>query len=185
MTQKQNRPGVLENPGKIWVEKIMNALQSELKSRWGDQVVGIVQFGSTVRAPVKKETDIDVFIVFRELEAGRRIRFEKFYPVEESLQPLYKAARNDGYHLELSPVLKSVTEFSRFSVLYLDMVEESRIWLDSIHLIQRVLDKTQQWIAESGAKKVKRGLKWYWVLKPDVKEGEEFEIGFGTLPGSK
>ena len=42
--------------------------------------------------------------------------------------------------------------------------------------MEKVLGEVAERLEELGAKRIRVGRKWYWVLKEDYKPGEEIEI---------
>lgn len=125
-----------------------------------------------------RERNRHLLLVFDKLSPSRRDRMDFFSPFEKALEGALRSLRERGYVLSFSPILRTREEFLRFSNLYLDFPDGSEIVLDTSGLARGLIDKVAAWIRDSGAYRVERGLKWYWVLKPDLKPGEEFEIGF-------
>ncbi len=149
-----------------------------LVTEHGDNLRSAIHYGSTIHSPLKRETDLDLLLVFRHLPAGRQARAEVTRLAEAAVESAQAQLRARGFHLEVSPLVKTDGEFRRFNLIYLDMVDKSRILLDRDGLAAAVLRQTAAWIAGNGAKRVQRGLYWYWDLKPGLKPGEIFEIGF-------
>ena len=158
---------------------MLQELVREGRRLWDPHLKGIVLFGSTVRQ-LKRETDVDLLLVMEGLPPQRRARLELFDALEERLASHLSRLRALGFHLEFSPLLRTPREAARFSPLYLDMTHCCRILLDQDGLLARVLERTARYIEESGAHRVERGLYWYWVLKPGLKSGEEFEMGWAS-----
>ena len=77
--------------------------------------------------------------------------------------------------LDSPPILRTPEEASRITPLYLDLVEDSIILYDKDDFMRRVLDRLRR-LRELGARRVWRGKSWYWILKPDLRFGEVFEI---------
>ena len=73
----------------------------------------------------------------------------------------------------LSLLVLSLEEARENRYLYLDMIEEARILVDSDDFFQDKLHSLQQRLKELGAKKIRRNGDWYWDLKPDLKLGDE------------
>jgi predicted nucleotidyltransferase len=142
------------------------------------RLVSIIQFGSTVRGPLKRETDIDLLLIFEKLPVGRLARSEIVEGIEKvCLEELTKNLPKD-YNICFSSKLKTVEESQRFSILYLDMVDRSKILFDPRGLASSLIEKTKNWIQQSGAYRVEKGLKWYWVLGKDASWDEESPIGW-------
>jgi hypothetical protein len=121
---------------------------------------------------------VDLLLVFDDLPASRYERFEFIYALERQEDPEIRRLATLGYQVTLSSVLKTKTEFSRFSSFYLDFVDRARILFDPEDIARLLIEKIARWIEASGAYRVQKGLKWYWVLRPGAKPEEEFTIGF-------
>lgn len=154
-----------DNSKKDLFEKILNEWTQSFCSSLGT-VKSIVRFGSTTRPPLKQDTDIDLFIVLNHLPQNRRERFKFIEPFEIALIDKLKQHFPD-HNFSFSPILRTPEDLEVFSPLYLDMVEHSVMHYDTEKVMQKVLDRTAQWIKKSGAKKINQGLKWYWDLNPN------------------
>jgi hypothetical protein len=84
--------------------------------------------------------------------------------------------RNIGIYTSLSPVIKTPEEVMAGSLLFLDMIDDALILFDREGFFTRFLQEFSSKLKEMGAKKVVTGERWHWVLKPDYKQGEVFEI---------
>jgi hypothetical protein len=76
----------------------------------------------------------------------------------------------------ISPIIKTPEEASHGSPLFLDMVYDSIILYDKDGFFKHVIDRLRHRLEELGSKRVFRGNRWYWILKPDIRHGEVFEI---------
>ena len=59
--------------------------------------------------------------------------------------------------------------------LLLDLTSDVVVLYDS-GILKEELGKLKMRLKELGARKVKTGDSWFWILKPDVKLGEEVEL---------
>ena len=141
-------------------------LVKHLLKFFGDRLVSVVLYGSVGRGEASEESDIDLLIVAEGLPKGRFERQGIFSTIERELGE--DAAR-------FSPILKTPEEASRITPLYLDLVEDSIILYDRDDFMRRVLDRLRR-LRELGARRVWEGKSWYWILKPDLRFGEVFEI---------
>lgn len=157
-------------------EAILERLVAELKTHYGEQLVTCAVFGSVGRRTPRDGSDIDLLIVVRELPRGRMKRVEGFLPVEERLAPLLTACGAEEEAPTLSPVLKTPEEVRCGNPLFLDMVEDARILYDEGGFFAACLDRLRSRLRELGARRIHRGNAWHWVLKPDLKPGEIFEL---------
>lgn len=119
---------------------------------------------------------MDLLLVVDRLPAGRLRRVAEFARVEEALADRLAQLRARGIDTYLSPVIKSREEVYRGSLLFLDMVDDARILYDRQRFFGGYLDRLRRRLAALGAKRVRRGGAWYWVLKKDYAVGEVFEI---------
>lgn len=159
-------------------EKMVARFVAALQASHGDNLRTVIHFGSTVQRPLKRDTDVDLLLVFRTVPSGRGPRMLMTAAAEQLVAADQGFLRSHGYHIELSPLIKSEGEFRRFSLLYLDMVDRSRLLVDKDGLAREILDKTAAWIRASGAQRRQRGLLWYWDLNPSCRPGDVFKIGF-------
>lgn len=157
-------------------EAILERLVVELKTHYGEQLVTCAVFGSVGRRTPRDGSDIDLLIVVRELPRGRMKRVEGFLPVEERLSPLLTACGTEGAAPTLSPVLKTPEEVRSGNPLFLDMVEDARILYDEEGFFAACLDRLRARLSQLGSRRIRRGNAWHWVLKPDLKPGEIFEL---------
>ena len=103
-------------------------------------------------------------------------RVREFEAVDRAISPALENARLRGIHTTLSPVLKTPLEVEAGSLLFLDMIEEARILVDRDDFLRNFLDGFASRLAELGAKRVRKGAGYYWVLKPDLRPGEEINL---------
>ncbi|MBI4715493.1 MAG: hypothetical protein HY760_06120 [Nitrospirae bacterium] len=73
-------------------------------------------------------------------------------------------------------IFKSPEEALKGSPLFLDMVEDARILLDKGGFLADILAALRSRLAALGSRRVWRGNAWYWILKPDLKPGEVFDL---------
>ena len=162
----------LEEPYRTLVYGLLRAL---LK-RWGDKLVSLVVFGSVARGDARRDSDIDLLIVAKELPRSRFRRQEMFEEAESEVGHLIEELWNRGYTTDFSPVILSVEEAERHRPLYLDMVEDAVVVYDKDGFMQRILSELTERLQELGAERVWIGKKWYWRLKKDYKPGEVIEL---------
>jgi hypothetical protein len=61
-------------------------------------------------------------------------------------------------------------------LIFVDMVSDSRILFDRDSFFAAYLQRLKAKLVDMGSVRVKSGGAWHWVLKPDLKPGEVFEI---------
>ena len=158
------------------LQGVVEKLLSEVQTFYGERLVSLALYGSVGRGTPSFDSDIDFLILARDLPAGRMKRIREYDPVEERLTPLIESLRTDGIHTSLSPIIKSPEEALQGSPLFLDMVEDAKILFDSGGFFAGVLASLRNRLQALGSQRVRLGNAWYWILKPDIKGGEVFEI---------
>ena len=147
--------------------RIAEKLVENLLKVFGEKLVSVALFGSAARGEAREDSDIDLLIVIEDLPKDRFERYELYREAEERLGD--EASR-------ISPILKTPEEASRITPLYLDLVEDSIILYDKGGFLRGILERLRKRLKELGAKRVRSGKCWYWILKPDLKFGEVVEI---------
>jgi predicted nucleotidyltransferase len=166
------RSGILEG-----YRKAAETLKASLERTLGERLVSVVLFGSVARGDVTDSSDVDLLIVVKELPGSRFERMEVFDEAEKQCgNELKPICERYGITVSFSPIIKDVEQAARISPLYLDIVEDGVILFDRDDFMKKVLEKLGERLRELGARRVWRGRKWYWILKPEVKVGEVLEI---------
>ncbi len=157
-------------------DHLVAALPDACRQVYGPRLQALALFGSVARRTPRPDSDIDVLLVVDDLPAGRRARIEEFERVDALLEPLLAQSRALGVHTTLSPVLKTPAELAAGSLLYLDMVDQARILVDDGGLLRQFLDGLGARLAAAGAKRVRKGGGYYWVLAPNYRWGDRIEL---------
>ncbi|MBO3803307.1 MAG: nucleotidyltransferase domain-containing protein [Candidatus Brockarchaeota archaeon] len=156
--------------------KVLSDLLQALRRRLGDRLVSLVVYGSVARGEARRDSDIDVLIVAEGLPNGRMRRSRIFEEVEEEVSESVKEAWARGYSVDFSPILKTPEEAAKLSPLYLDMVEDAVILYDEGGFFGKVLARLRERLRQLGAKRLRVGNKWYWILKDGYEAGEVISI---------
>jgi len=163
----------LAEPYRVVVSRLLDALLS----LYGDNLVSLVVYGSVARGCARRDSDLDLLVIFEDLPRGIFERVRLFERAEDLIQPLLDGLMDSGYAVALSPVIKTRIEAARFSPIYLDMTEDVVIVYDKGGFFEGVLTRLINRLRELGARRVWVNDKsWYWVLKGDYKFGEVIEI---------
>jgi len=64
---------------------------------------------------------------------------------------------------------------ARHPPLLLDLTTDAIILYDT-GVVSRELERLKKRLEELGAKKIRTGCTWFWILKPDLKLGEVVEL---------
>lgn len=147
-----------------------------LKENLAERLVSVVLFGSVAREEAVPVSDIDLLIVVENPPPGRRARLELLDEADRRLEPKLKELEESGIYTDFTPIIKSRDEATKFSPLYLDMVEDALILHDQDDFFAQILAELRLKLSLLKAKRLKQGQVRYWDLKPDLTPGEEFEL---------
>ncbi len=155
---------------------VVARLLDVLLGMFNDKLVSVVVYGSVARGDFRRDSDIDLLLVIEDLPRSRLERARIFIRAEEKLDQLLNQLLESGYAISISPVIKTPREASRFTPLYLDMVEDAVIVYDRGGFFENILRKLREKLRELGAERVWVGRRWYWRLKRNYRFGEEILI---------
>jgi predicted nucleotidyltransferase len=158
----------------------LNAKLTDLARRYaqllveqlGERLVSVALFGSVARGTADAHSDIDLFVVIRNLPTGAFRRREVVGPVREALLAELETLWQVGAYADFSEVLRTPQEAERFYLLYLDMTEEGLLLYDRDGLLANRLARVRERLEELGSKRRQMGNVTYWDLKPDFVPGE-------------
>lgn len=152
------------------VAAYLNQLKDTLQSYYGERLMSLAVFGSLARDGFKhSHSDIDLLVVLKDPLPSHFKRNKEFLEAEGKLSETVMSDK-------LSPVIRSVKEITAGTPLMLDMTEEIIILYDKEQILKKsLLDLTRR-LRRLNAKRIFRGDRWYWILKPDIQWGEVFTI---------
>ncbi|MEJ2779477.1 nucleotidyltransferase domain-containing protein [Stygiolobus sp. CP850M] len=163
----------MQEPYKSLLEKLTKLLQEEFQ----DKLISVVLYGSIARGDNRKDSDIDLLLVIKDLPKTITERVILFDKVERKLDDDIMRLMDEGYYVTFSPILKTPEEAMRFSPIYMDMTEDAIILYDRNGFFRKVLEKTKKRLKELGFERVWLSKKsWYW-RKRDYKFGEIIDFG--------
>lgn len=157
-------------------ENLTGEILKQAVKVYGERLVSLAVFGSVGRGVPGTESDVDLLIIIDNLALGRMKRVLEFEKVEKLVEPVLQNMNKCGISTVISPVIKTREEVLAGSLLFLDMIEDARILYDRNGFFTNFLERLKKRLQKLGAKKIKYGGAWYWVLKEDYKAGETFEI---------
>jgi predicted nucleotidyltransferase len=157
-------------------DEIIAALAVEAAALFGGRLVSLVIYGSVGRGTARPDSDLDFLVVVSGLPRSRLERLEVLERLDSTMRPWLKVAQAHGVTTYLSPLLKTPEEALRGSPVFFDMVEDARLVIDRDGFFAGVLERLHARMRELGSKRIWRGTRWYWVLKPDCIPGEVIEI---------
>lgn len=151
-----------------------------LKESFGDNLLSTAVFGSFARGKAKfPGSDIDVLIVVKGMEKlsfGERIK--QTAKAEKKLLETgeHKKFIDDfGWPPSIQEIILTPEELRAHPPILLDLTTDVLIFYDT-GILKEELEKIRLRLRELGAKKIKTGDSWFWILKPDLKLGEEVEL---------
>ena len=152
-----------------------------MEESFGEELLGVAAFGSLARGTAKfPESDIDILIVIKGIEKlsfGERIKLTM--EVEEKLSMTEEYANFKdvfGWSPSIQEIILTPGELKVHPSILLDLTTDAIILRDDTGILRKELEKLKKRLKELGAKKVKTGDSWFWILKPDLKMGEEVEL---------
>lgn len=157
-------------------EDLLSALLQACRQIYDERLVTVAIFGSYGRGTMRPDSDLDCLIVVEGLADGRMARVREFSAVDKAMAGAIVAARRAGVHTQLSPHFKTPFEATKGSVLFLDMTEDAKLLYDRDGFFAGVLRRMQDRLDALGSRRIWRGTRWYWDLKPDYRPGMIFEL---------
>jgi len=157
-------------------QAILDALRKECVDFYGKRLVSAAVFGSVARGAMRPDSDIDLLLVVDGLPKGRMPRISEFDAIESRLEPILQKAAEHGVHTSLSPVFKTREELEYGSPLFLDMTDSVLILHDPDSVLRDYLEKLTRRLLALGSRRIRKGGGSYWLLKPDLKPGEDFTL---------
>ncbi len=157
-------------------ENLVGRVERACAEVYGDRLVSLAVFGSVARGTMGPESDLDLLVVAEPLPRGRMARVREFERVDALCEPALREAEAQGVRTTLSPVIKTPSEVELGSPLFLDMTIEVRILRDREGFLERYLRGLAERLDRLGARRIRMGGGYYWLLKPDLKPGEEVRL---------
>jgi predicted nucleotidyltransferase len=158
------------------MERYAKIIQEDFR----EQVLALAVFGSVARGESRfPGSDIDILIVMRDVEnisLGKRIgllaRLEKKL---EKTNEYRKFEEAFNWPPTIQEHVLSPDELKRHPPLLLDLTTDSIILYDK-GVLSTELAKLRATLKKLGAKRIRTNDTWFWILKPDLKLGEELEL---------
>lgn len=158
----------------VW-KRYLDEIREALLSFYKENLLALVIFGSAARRDFEKGSDLDLLIILRESKDTMGKRIDEFMEFEWELRktPEYERTKSQGLPHRIEPVILSLEEFQSHPPLLLDLTTDAEILTDKEGVFSKEMDLLRNRLRDLGARKVILGKgRWYWILKPDIKWGE-------------
>ncbi len=156
--------------------KIVEDIKNEAVKLFEENLKALILFGSVARNTAHKNSDIDLLFVFEKLPTKRYERTKLIVKLEEKIDSQLSNMRKEGQATCISPVIKSIEEASYLCPLYLDLLEDAIILFDKDKNFEKTLSRLRIALDKTKGRRIWKGKRWYWELKPNVKFGELIDI---------
>jgi hypothetical protein len=151
-----------------------------VREEYKDQIIAVALYGSVARGEAKPNSDLDLILVIEDPPSPYQKSTKRFILRVEDRLKEGKEFRNivkSGFYPELRPIILSRSEASMNRYIFLDLIEDAIILFDRNEFLKERLKALKRRLKELGSKKVElEDGGWYWILKPDLKFGEVFEL---------
>ena len=158
--------------------KLANVLKEKLLEFYPQKLVSLALYGSVARGTARKDSDVDFFIVMRDISKDYFERNRMMRPVLHAVEKssFYQDMIREGYDPYISYIVLSVEQAGETRPMYFDMVEDAILLYDD-GFLKNKFNQLKKRMQELGSKRVfLEDGSWYWELKPDLKPDEVFEI---------
>lgn len=119
--------------GYLDYQPLLDAFVSLIQETLGDQLVSVVLYGSVARGTARPESDADLLIILRDASAVYRERLQPFLVILRQLEEevAWKELEAKGLRPYLSLLVLSKEEAEQTRYIYLDMIDEAQVLVDS------------------------------------------------------
>jgi predicted nucleotidyltransferase len=154
-------------------EDLMVALREACLEVYEERLISLCVFGSVAAGTMRPDSDSDVLLVCEPLPHGRMARVREFEEVDRLCEGCFNQAMKEGVATVFSPHIKTPGEVLQGSPVFLDMTDTVRILFDRDRFFDGYLGALKDKLSRLGARKVRFGGGYYWILKPNLKAEEE------------
>lgn len=157
-----------------FARKVSSILEENLK----DNLVSVCLYGSAVRGALRIGSDVDFLVVLDKAPSSYHKRIKKFLLLIENIRESEEYTDIERLNLQLEPsfLVLSVDEVKKHPPVLIDISYEGVIFHDKEDFLKRQLESLRERLTNLGAIKKITPQGHYWILKPDIKVGEVFEI---------
>lgn len=151
------------------IDRDLQCFLRRLQSRWGQQLVSVVLFGSWARGEARAESDIDLLVISEHFPRSRLDRHREIFEAAKAV--------SQDFATRVSVIPLTPAEAQATRPFYLGMLTAHVLLYDRDAFFTTLLTRLQQRLAVLGAeRRVDADGYEYWLLKPDLKPGETVEL---------
>ncbi len=161
------------------LERLLTRWVAELKAQFGILLRAVCLYGSVARGDHTPASDIDLLVVLSSVPAGCRDRTDEIVAVHRRIWETceFDEARDSRVPHSGNVVAYTEPELRAHPPLLLDITQDGRILYDPDGVLLAELNVLREGMRKLGSKRVfLPDGKWYWILKPDIKFGEMFDL---------
>lgn len=150
-----------------------------VKELFKDKLLALAVFGSLARGEAEfPESDIDVMIILKgveDLSFGKRIKLMRRAEEILSKTEEYKRLEKPLWRPSIQEHVLTPEELKKHPPILLDLTEDAVILYDT-GILKEEIENLKRRLESLGAKRIRTGNTWFWILKPDLKLDEELEL---------
>nr|MDO8098532.1 nucleotidyltransferase domain-containing protein [Candidatus Njordarchaeota archaeon] len=159
---------------------LMKRYAKIVQEEFREQVLAVAVFGSVARGEARfPGSDIDILVIMGDvanISLGKRI--DLLAKLEKKLKKMNEYRKFEeafNWPPTIREHILSPDELKRHPPLLLDLTTDSIILYDK-GILKKELNKLRATLKKLGAKRIRTNDTWFWILKPDLKLGEELEL---------
>ncbi len=170
----------MKKVGYTTYERLLKHFLALVREEYKDQIIAVVLYGSVARAEAEPTSDLDLILIIEDPPSPYEKSIKRFIlKVEDRLKDgeEFRDMVKNGFYPELKPIILSRSEAAMNRYIFLDLIDDAIILFDRNDFFKKRLETLKRRLKELGSKKVEsKDGGWYWILKPDLKFGEVFEL---------
>jgi predicted nucleotidyltransferase len=161
-------------------DRLLKRFLDLVREEYKDKLISVVLYGSVARGEAKPTSDLDLILVIEAPPSSYEKSTKRFIlKVENRLKDSeeFRSFVKSGFYPDLGPIILTRSEASMNRYVFLDLIKDAIILFDRNDFFKERLKALKKRLKELKSKKVelKDGGR-YWILKPDLKFGEVFEL---------
>jgi predicted nucleotidyltransferase len=158
--------------------KLGSKISSMLLEHLSDKVVSVCLFGSAVRGGLRKGSDIDFLVVLADDPSSYHKRVKSIIHLLEGIRESQEYGKIENLDLDLEPsfLIMKKMEVETHPNILIDISHEGIILFDKEDYLKKHLNEIKEKMVKLGSIKKITPHGHYWVLKPDLRPGEVFEL---------